>query len=231
MQLPAGTRIYISSLAKKYQDIQADYGTRLKDREGRSAGLYGRLPAQQRADIERTLQHQISTGQFALANESSSAGPNAWQSSPSSAASQEAQKAGVPSANTGGGSPPLAPGSGTILTLYFQMGEDVPVDVLSPVDTFSILNFHFEAETKSGILYVPVWEVGGVDILNYCRGDFNLGGGVDAADIIALVGHVFKSAPGSPDPWTMDVDLNGDPTAQDIIFLVNYVFKSGTPPE
>ena len=134
-------------------------------------------------------------------------------------------------ANAGGGSPPLAPGSGKILTLYFQMGDDVPEDVLSPVDTFSILNFHFEAVTRSGIVYVPVWEVGGVDILSYCRGDFNLSGGVDAADIIALVGHVFKSGPPSPDPWTMDVDLDGAPSAQDIIFLVNFVFKSGTPPE
>lgn len=134
-------------------------------------------------------------------------------------------------ANKGGGSPPLAPGSGKLLTLFFELGAGVPSDTLSAVDTLSILNFHFEAETKAGIVYVPTWEVGGVDILSYCRGDFNLSGGVNATDIIALVGHVFKSGPPSSDPWTMDVNLDGAPTAQDIIFLVNFAFKSGPAPE
>ncbi len=133
-------------------------------------------------------------------------------------------------ADNGGGSPPLPPGSGLLMTLNFEMEDPVPGDTLSTIDTFTVLNFSYHATTKNDIEYRPEWSVGGVDMLSYCRGDFDLNGAVNSSDITQMVAHVFKGGPASPDPWTMDVDLSGDVTSADIIFLVNYVFKGGSPP-
>ena len=134
-------------------------------------------------------------------------------------------------ANVGGGSPPLPPGSGKLIKLYFSLGAGVPTDVTSPVDTFTVLNFNYRAVTKTGIVFQPAFVTGGIDILSYCRGDFNLDGSATSADIINLVNYVFKSGPASPDPWTMDVNADGPVTSSDVIFLVNYIFKGGPAPK
>jgi len=80
---------------------------------------------------------------------------------------------------------------------------------LNPVDTFTVLNYSYYVTTGAGIKYWPEWALGGVDLLPYCRGDFNLSGAITSSDIILLVNYVFKSGPPSSDPWTMDVDVNG----------------------
>jgi len=136
-------------------------------------------------------------------------------------------------ANNGGGTPPLAPGTGPVLKLNFTIQSNTPVGslTLSPVDTFTVLSYTYYAVSGAGIKYWPEWEVGGVDLLPYCRGDFNVSGAITSADIILLVNYVFKSGPASSDPWTMDVDQSGAPTSADIIFLVNYVFKGGSAPQ
>jgi subtilisin family serine protease len=136
-------------------------------------------------------------------------------------------------ANNGGGSPPLAPGSGPILKLYFTIRSNTPVGslTLNPVDTFTVLNYNYYATSGAGIKYWPEWKLGGIDLLPYCRGDFNLSGAITSSDIILLVNYVFKSGPPSSDPWTMDVDVNGVPTSADIIYLVNHVFKGGPAPK
>jgi subtilisin family serine protease len=136
-------------------------------------------------------------------------------------------------ADVGGGSPPLPPGSGPILRMHFTIESTTPVDsiTLSPVDTFTVLNFDYHAIGKNNIEYVPGWVVGGVELLPYCRGDFDINGATTSSDIIKLVNYVFKSGPISPDPWVMDVNVDESVTSADIIVLVDYVFKGGSPPE
>jgi len=62
-------------------------------------------------------------------------------------------------------------------------------------------------------------------------GDVNLNGTITSADIIYLVGYVFKGGP-APVPCEAagDVNCNGSVTSADIIYLVGYVFKGGPPP-
>jgi len=64
----------------------------------------------------------------------------------------------------------------------------------------------------------------------YKPGDFNGTGAINLADIIGLVGHVFKSAP-APNPRCRG-DANGDGKLNltDVVYLVNYVFKAGPDP-
>lgn len=63
------------------------------------------------------------------------------------------------------------------------------------------------------------------------RGDVNDNGAITSADIIYLVGYVFK---GGPPPICMEHGyVNNDEviTSADIIYLVGYVFKSGPAPD
>jgi len=62
-------------------------------------------------------------------------------------------------------------------------------------------------------------------------GDVNRSGQVSSADIISLIGYIFKGGQ-SPDPCEAAGDANCDLkiTTGDIVALVNYVFKSGPQP-
>ena len=62
-------------------------------------------------------------------------------------------------------------------------------------------------------------------------GDVNISGRVTSADIIYLVGFVFKGGP-PPNPCRANGDVNcsGSVTSADIIYLVGYVFKGGAAP-
>lgn len=63
------------------------------------------------------------------------------------------------------------------------------------------------------------------------RGDVNISGTINSADIIYLVNFVFKGgAVPKCSPSTGDVNCNGVTNSADIIFLVNYVFKGGPAP-
>jgi len=61
-------------------------------------------------------------------------------------------------------------------------------------------------------------------------GDVNVSGAVTSADILGVVGYIFKD--GIPQPCYANADVNctGVTTTSDIIYLVNHVFKSGPPP-
>jgi len=59
------------------------------------------------------------------------------------------------------------------------------------------------------------------------RGDFNLNGIITAADIVSLIGQVFRGLPGALWPQAADFNCDEQVTAADIIGLVNYVFKAG----
>jgi hypothetical protein len=65
----------------------------------------------------------------------------------------------------------------------------------------------------------------------HITGDINGSGVITSADIIGLIGYVFKSG-STPLPCAAsgDVNCNGTVDASDIIELVNFVFKSGTRP-
>lgn len=62
-------------------------------------------------------------------------------------------------------------------------------------------------------------------------GDVNLSTTITSADIIYLVGYVFKGA-AEPLPCAAsgDVNCSGTVTSADIIYLVGFVFKSSAPP-
>lgn len=61
------------------------------------------------------------------------------------------------------------------------------------------------------------------------RGDCNLDGNITAADIVVIVGQVFRALPGPLWPDAADYNCDGSVNAADIISVVNYVFRKGDP--
>jgi hypothetical protein len=62
-------------------------------------------------------------------------------------------------------------------------------------------------------------------------GDVENSGSIAAADVIRLVGYVFKGgAVPQPCRASGDVDCSGSVNASDVIAVINYVFKSGKGP-
>ena len=70
-----------------------------------------------------------------------------------------------------------------------------------------------------------------VDCLIDVAGDVNLSGALTSADVIFLVGYVFKSG-NAPLPCAANGDVNcdGGVSASDILYLVKHTFGGGQPP-
>ena len=62
-------------------------------------------------------------------------------------------------------------------------------------------------------------------------GDVDLSGAINSADIISMVGYVFKGG-AAPEPCEAagDVNCTGQVTSSDVIFMVGHVFKGGSAP-
>ena len=62
-------------------------------------------------------------------------------------------------------------------------------------------------------------------------GDVNVSGAITSADIIYMVGFVFKGGAGPlPCDAAGDVNCSGAVTSADIIYMVGFVFKGGPDP-
>lgn len=59
------------------------------------------------------------------------------------------------------------------------------------------------------------------------RGDFNLNGEINIADIVATVGYVLRGKPGSMWPEAVDFNCDGESNTADIIGMVNFVLRAG----
>jgi len=81
-----------------------------------------------------------------------------------------------------------------------------------------------------GFWYGAAGAGGGVCLVT-TTGDVNTDAVITSADIIYLVGYVFKGGP-APGPCEAagDVNCDGTVTSADIIYLVGYVFKGGPAP-
>ena len=74
------------------------------------------------------------------------------------------------------------------------------------------------------------------EIIDECNliivhGDVNESGALTSADIIHMVGFVFKGGqPPEPCVAAADINCDGAVTSSDIIYMVNHVFKGGPAP-
>ncbi len=138
------------------------------------------------------------------------------------------------------GSPPLAPGAGPVLKLYFSVPAGDQWELSSPVivDGYSSYTpgvtgpiFDYDVPAVNGSVIVPdcCLNRGNVD------DETGPGGPVDVSDLTYLVAYLFNSGPVPPCPSQGNVDglsgPGGDIDVSDLTFIVAYLFNSGaTPP-
>jgi len=69
-----------------------------------------------------------------------------------------------------------------------------------------------------------------ISVIAYIRGDANRDGRVTVADVVYLVGYLFKGGPAPVPLGAGDANRDGKITVEDCVYLINFLFKGGPPP-
>ena len=131
-------------------------------------------------------------------------------------------------ADIGGGTPNLPPGSGEIMKIFFTVDSAAVEGTFNTIDS---ARGSKTLEVTSPLLsYEPRVASGSLLVLVSVRGDVNGNGQRDIADLVDLVQYMFFS--GKP-PVTLkagDADASGNITISDLLYIVDYFFNGGPPP-
>jgi len=131
-------------------------------------------------------------------------------------------------ADDGGGSPPLQPGSGEVLKIYFTLDPYAFGGLSNNVDTTK--GIHALELTSDMLSYEPVFHSGTIHTITVIRGDADYSQSINVADLTYLVAHLFLSGPPPVSLQAGDVNSDYTFTVEDITYLVAYLFLGGTPP-
>ncbi|MFQ5606780.1 MAG: PKD domain-containing protein [Candidatus Zixiibacteriota bacterium] len=131
-------------------------------------------------------------------------------------------------ANIAGGAPPLAPGAGPVISLYFTVPADASGRSNSiPFVSYGVNSPAFVYGSRS---YAPVLGSGSI---NMCAkaGDPGGDGSINIADITYLIAFLFASGP-EPVPVINagDANCSGQTNIADITFLITMIFAGGPQP-
>ena len=132
-------------------------------------------------------------------------------------------------ADIGGGTPPLAPGSGEVLRIHFSTDAYAFGGLGVNVDSLNLTGYSVSLQSDQ-LSYAP--EVHGGDLLlrTVLRGDPDNSLAINVADITYMVAYLFN---GGPQPVSVQAgDANRDflINISDVTYLVDYLFKAGPPP-
>ncbi len=130
-----------------------------------------------------------------------------------------------------GTSPDLPAGDGLLLKLYFKtsaatVGDTTVLDLdgyNSYLPSFSSPLLTYTPLLAPPVVYVPACCVGE-------RGDVDMSGEVNVADLTYLVNYIFNGGLPSPCEEEADIDGSGDINVADVTALVAYIFQGGAPP-
>ncbi|MCH9031447.1 MAG: PKD domain-containing protein [candidate division Zixibacteria bacterium] len=128
--------------------------------------------------------------------------------------------------STGG---PLAPGSGPIISLVFNVGAANPNEATN-VNISSHLGFS-PLFVSTYADYTPTIE--NATVTEFCcdvAGDVDNGGDVNIGDAAYIVKYLFQNIAAPPCCEKADADGGGDVNIGDATFIVKYVFQGGDPP-
>jgi len=125
----------------------------------------------------------------------------------------------------GGGAPPLQPGWGTIINLYFTHISGLGNDIFDTT-TLASKSLYLDA---GYVEYQPFVDIGEVSVVALCGDVDGDGNGPNVADLTYLVDYLFFAGP--PPPVIAAADVNGDSSINvvDLTYLVDYMFFSGPP--
>ena len=138
-------------------------------------------------------------------------------------------------ANLGGGTPPLLPGEGTIVYIYYTIDCDTAhtgETCYFSLDTTIIQpeNQHLLFVDNHNHEFIPYFERGTTTVNLYRPGDVNCNCEINIGDVVGIINYLFKNG---AEPCPMDAgDVNGDCNVDvgDAVYMINYLFKGGPAP-
>jgi hypothetical protein len=129
----------------------------------------------------------------------------------------------------GGGSPPLAPGSGEVMRIYFTTDEWAVSGQYNPIDS--------SQDTPQALLlvsdqvsYTPVVYPGELRTIKVLRGDLNYDQNRNLADITSLIDFIYLTGTPPVTLSTADINDDGSHNLTDITKLISFVYLGGEEP-
>jgi hypothetical protein len=121
----------------------------------------------------------------------------------------------------------IEPGAGVLVAVNFRVDESAPAGEFLPV-TFETEEFlgHYNSYTDtSGLVFVQPAALPGWISTDVISGDANSDGIVDIADLVYLIGYLYRGGL-PPSPVSLgDFNQDGEVNLADIVALVNYLFR------
>lgn len=130
-----------------------------------------------------------------------------------------------------GSSPPLDPGVGPLVKLWFTVGSATGGD--STVINLAGYNSFAPRFAGSLAVYEPKIESPVLAYENCCigiRGDVDLSGAINVADLSYLIAYLFRAGPEPSCMEEADVDLTGVVSVADVTYLIAFLFRGGPDP-
>jgi len=127
-------------------------------------------------------------------------------------------------ANNGGGSPPLAPGSGVVARVWFHARSTAPLMYNEVCDSGQFGSWNLLLKTDY-VDFRPKFKSARLTVVGGQRGDANGDGLINPQDVVAFVNYVYKSS-GFLSMYNCDVNCDGTIGPLDVVLMVNFVYKS-----
>ncbi len=132
-------------------------------------------------------------------------------------------------ANIGGGAPPLSPGSGEILKLFFSTNPYTLGGQSNLID--STLNFTYHVSLITELVnFIPNFHPGYVSTRYVLRGDANGSDTIDISDLTYMVTFLYALGPAPITIQSGDINYDLLLNITDLTFLVDYMFNGGSAP-
>jgi hypothetical protein len=121
--------------------------------------------------------------------------------------------------------PPLEPGYGRIINLYFLHQSGSGMNIL---DTTTISTHHY-TYNAGYVEYQPYVVAGYISDTLVVRGEVNGDGVINIFDITYLIDYLYRDGP-MPNLYAADVNADGDVNIFDVTYLITYLYLEGPPP-
>ena len=122
----------------------------------------------------------------------------------------------------------IEPGAGVLVGVNFRVDENAPVGEFLPItfETEELLGHYNSYTDTSGLVFVQPATIPGWIFTDVISGDANSDGIVDVADVVYLIGYLYRGGlPPSPNSLG-DFNQDGEVNLADLVALINYLFRS-----
>jgi hypothetical protein len=133
-------------------------------------------------------------------------------------------------ADTGTGSPLLAPGSGEIARIFFVLDSSAGIGQTASVEAPEISGYGLSLANVR-VSYAPVIVPGSVTIQSGIRGDADNSGEINIVDVSYIINYLYKDGPAPITVKAGDADSNEAINLLDATYLIDYLYKDGPSPE